>query len=363
MRPPVTTPEGAVVTKPALPTVYEAEPSPTCERVLATFHGKQPARMPVVIPPTPGLRAVATTTRTTRLEWSFQDLPDDCRPEVILVSVEDATNPNATPTTEQVPVDGETGSAEVSYPDFLGPPNVARASAMTRRGLRSRTVTVLIRRSDDVPADPPEPAPPVTAPAGAPISCSGPATVVSDPPGDVLTYAPGSPPAQVPAMSDVLKAIDVTRASMQIDGRTMCATLELANAPGDADFTVLLTLRDTSTSSCCASLHFRQTAGQLEVGFRSYADGVRGPLPVAGGGAAVRGRTLTITGTLPTPDRWEMAARRMPAPATVGWSLTTSWYESKYGPYYGDWLPAHDDVNEPVVRHRDGAIVRPAAAR
>jgi hypothetical protein len=130
---PVTTPSGAVVTLPALPTVYETDPSPTCERQLATFHdGKDPARRPVVIPPAPGLRAVAITKYTTRLEWSFRDLPADCRPVSVLVSVKNGSHPGATPTTERVRVDGTTGRTEISYPDFLPPPNVAIAS--TTRG-------------------------------------------------------------------------------------------------------------------------------------------------------------------------------------------------------------------------------------
>jgi hypothetical protein len=144
---PVTLPEGSVVTLPALPTVYETDPSPTCERVLATFHGANPTRKPIVIPPMPGLQAVAVTTHTTRIEWSFRDLPDDCRPDSILVSVKDGSNPRATPTTEQIPVEGSTGSAEVTYPDFLTPPNVALASAVTRDGVRGRTASVLIRQA------------------------------------------------------------------------------------------------------------------------------------------------------------------------------------------------------------------------
>lgn len=145
---PITTPSGAIVILPALPTVYESDPSPTCERELATYHdGSKPTRRPVVIPPMPGLQAVAITRHTTRLEWSFRDLPADCRPVVIRVSVDNGSDPGATPTTKEVRVRGLAGSAEITYPDFLPSPNVALASAYSEEGHRSRTVSVLIRRS------------------------------------------------------------------------------------------------------------------------------------------------------------------------------------------------------------------------
>ncbi len=151
-QPPITTANGAVVSLPALPTVYTTDPSPTCERVVATFHdGSQPARRPVVIPPAPGLQAAAITKRTTRLEWSFRDLPADCRPVAVLVSVRNGSDASATPTTKQVGVDDAKGSTEITYPDFFPPPDVAIASAYSRQGRSSRTVSVLIRRPANLP--------------------------------------------------------------------------------------------------------------------------------------------------------------------------------------------------------------------
>jgi hypothetical protein len=217
-QPPVKMPDGSVVRLPAPPTVYETDPSPTCEREFATFHdGSRPARRPIVIPPRVGLQALAITKRTTRLEWSFRALPADCRPVAVRVSVRNASDPRATPTTKQVPVRGLTGSAEISYPDFLPPPDVASASAYTLRGRRSRTVSVLIRRPANLPLDSPEPAP-VTARAGKPIACTGAERLATDPVGDILTYQPGSPPAQVRKLTPELSAIDMRRAAVRIDG-------------------------------------------------------------------------------------------------------------------------------------------------
>jgi hypothetical protein len=131
--------------RPDAPSRYKADPSPTCERELATFHdGSQPTRRPIVIPPAPGLRATAVSEHTTRLEWSFRDLPDECRPVALLLSV--VASRRSTPTNQRVNVSTLAGTTEITYPDFLPPPDVALASAYSHEGHRSRTVFVLIRR-------------------------------------------------------------------------------------------------------------------------------------------------------------------------------------------------------------------------
>jgi hypothetical protein len=363
-QPPVKMPDGSVVRLPAPPTVYETDPSPTCEREFATFHdGSRPTRRPVVIPPRVGLQALAISKRTTRLEWSFHALPADCRPVTVLVSVRNGSDPRATPTTKQVPVHGLTGSTEISYPDFLPPPDVASASAYSLQGRRSRTVSVLIRRPANLPLDSPEPPPPVTARAGKPIACTAAERVVTDPVGDILTYQPGSPPARVRELTPELSAIDIRRAAVRIDGRTICASFVFARPSGGVDIQLTLSLRDASTPSCCASLRFRRTAGRLEVGSDAYTEnGTRRELrPVTGAGAEVRDNRLVITGALPPPTAWPFATRRMPTAENIGWSVTTRYFAEKYGPYFGDWLPGHDAVNEPIIRHYDGATVRPNA--
>jgi hypothetical protein len=145
-QPAVTEASGAVVRRPVKPSEYEATPSATCERILATFHdGSKPTRRPIVIPPRPGLRARAISLREVELAWSFSELPRDCRPTKLLLSIVANDAPSATPTNLGVDVDAASGTARIEYPDFLPPPDVAMASAYTRAGHRSRLAQVLIR--------------------------------------------------------------------------------------------------------------------------------------------------------------------------------------------------------------------------
>lgn len=139
----VTEPSGALVSRPVKPTEYETQPSPSCER--------QPYRSAsgdglIIVPPRPGLTATAVSARTVEVSWWFEEVPKDCRPASMLVSIvaNDATS--ATPTTVSVPFTGKTGAITLEYPDFLPPPDVALASALMVRGERSRTAKVLIHR-------------------------------------------------------------------------------------------------------------------------------------------------------------------------------------------------------------------------
>jgi hypothetical protein len=348
-QPPVTTPNGAVVTKPALPTVYEVEPSPSCEGSYVTSRDGGQRR--VAIPPRPGLRAVAVTEHTTRLEWWFDELPSDCSPVRLYLSVEALTDVSATPWVERdVEVDGLSGSKEVTYPDFLPVPDVARASAYLPDGRRSRIATVLIERPANTPPDPPEPVPPVTAPAGGPVVCTSEPTIVKEAAGDVLTYSPGNPPKQVRRMTPALSGIDITRARIQIDGLTVCATFSLAEPPPDGDFQLSFNL-SSPPAACCGTLQFKRSAGRLEVG-RHFVDtnGVYRLEAVENAGASLQGRTLVITGTLPQPEE-------PPVARNLHWSVTTGYFPEKYGPYFGDWLPRHEAIDQPSIRHRDGSIV------
>jgi hypothetical protein len=146
-QPPVTTPGGAVVRRPVKPSAHTAVPSQACERVMATFHdGRRPFRRPIVIPPRPGLRAVAVSQREVEVEWSFRSLPEACRPAAVVVSVIANDDVRATPTNREVAVTARTGTTRIAYPDFLSAPDVAMASAVMRNGRSSRTARVLISR-------------------------------------------------------------------------------------------------------------------------------------------------------------------------------------------------------------------------
>jgi hypothetical protein len=126
-----------------LPTITEADPSPTCERMAVSGSERT-----VVIPPAPGLKAIAVSERTTRLEWSFDQLPEDCRPVSLVLAVNAYSSATATPTVEEVEVEGATtGALEITYADFLPPPDVAFAAVYSEQGLSSRTTRVLIVRS------------------------------------------------------------------------------------------------------------------------------------------------------------------------------------------------------------------------
>ena len=246
------------------------------------------------------MRATAVTRHTTQIEWWFDELPDDCS-SVRLYLVVDSVAERSTPWVERnVEVEGLSGSKEVTYPDFLPAPEIARATAyFPTSDLRGGTASVLIARPANTPSDPPDPIPPVTAPAGEPVTCTSKPTVVTEPAGDVLTYAPGDPPARVRKMTPALSRIDITRASVQIDGLTVCAAFTFAEPPTNDDFRVRLNL-SSPPADCCGSLQFQRTAGRLEVG-RHFVDanGVYQLVSVEDAGASLRERTLVITGTLP----------------------------------------------------------------
>lgn len=99
-----------------------------------------------MVPPRPGLSAKAVSARVVEVSWWFEDVPSDCRPAQMLVSIVANDASGATPTTVTVAYTGSTGAATLRYPDFLPPPDVALASAVMARGPRSRTAKVLIQR-------------------------------------------------------------------------------------------------------------------------------------------------------------------------------------------------------------------------
>ena len=132
----ITGPSGAETSKPLKPKILVAEPSQTCER--RSLKGS-PTQDFLVVPPRPGLKARAISERTIELTWWFEEVPDDCRPATMLLSIVANDAPGATPTTVPAAFTGANGAARITYPDFLPPPDVALASAVTLTGRRSGT--------------------------------------------------------------------------------------------------------------------------------------------------------------------------------------------------------------------------------
>jgi hypothetical protein len=143
---PVTEPNGAVVQRPLKPTSYAAAPARSCEWVGYSSGSRRPVQT-TLSPPAPGLRAVAATKRSAVLTFWFRTTPTDCRPVAVLVSILANDDLRATPLTRTVSLNGATrGTAVLTYPSFLAPPDVAMASSLTKNGRRSRVVKVLIKR-------------------------------------------------------------------------------------------------------------------------------------------------------------------------------------------------------------------------
>jgi hypothetical protein len=139
---------GAETTRPPKPSAYSVAPGKSCRRVGSVVHGgpENGKRVTILAPPRPGLRARALSARRIRLQWTFASLPRACRPLYLLGSVIANDFDRATPTNRQLKLAGTSGSLEITYPDVLPPPDVARASSYTAKGLRSSLARVLIER-------------------------------------------------------------------------------------------------------------------------------------------------------------------------------------------------------------------------
>jgi hypothetical protein len=128
---------------PLKPSATEAEAGTTCERMIVPSpQGPQE----LVFPPPPGLAAEATSDRDVLLTWSVGELPEACRPVHMLLSIVAFGNVRASPTVVEEPVKAASGTASVTYPDFLPLPDVAYAAVYSSDGRSSRTTSVLIRR-------------------------------------------------------------------------------------------------------------------------------------------------------------------------------------------------------------------------
>lgn len=128
---------------PMKPSATEVDAGATCERMIVPSpEGPQE----LVFPPPPGLTARATSDREVLLTWSVGEWPEDCRPVQMLMSIVAFGNSRASPTVVQEPVEAISGTARVTYPDFLPVPDAAYAAVYSSEGRSSRTTSVLIQR-------------------------------------------------------------------------------------------------------------------------------------------------------------------------------------------------------------------------
>ena len=95
-------------------------------------------------PPAPHLDVRAVSAHKVRFAWQFRSLPPTCRPASLLLTVLPGDN-RYTPYTEPVSVTAAKGTYVMKLPSFYVRSNTALASALTRKGLRSKVVRVAIR--------------------------------------------------------------------------------------------------------------------------------------------------------------------------------------------------------------------------
>jgi hypothetical protein len=144
--PPITTANGAVVWLPVPPRVYSTRPAASCEWVAYQPTRNKPPGGASLSPPAPGLKAVALSRRTVRIEYSFRTLPADCRPSFVTVGIVASRSAVATPWVEHFRIHGLSGTGTLTSSPYYPPPDVATATADMSNGLSSRPVKVLIRR-------------------------------------------------------------------------------------------------------------------------------------------------------------------------------------------------------------------------
>jgi hypothetical protein len=333
-----------------------AEPA-QCESSVATMSDGGLRR--IVRPAEPVTEGRLLSPHRVRVRWSVPQRPSACTATELEIAVR--LKPPLTIWKQSVKLSAErrSGSTVLEIPDFATPTAEGIAATLLPSGTRSSVHRFHVTRPLSLPPDPPAPALPVTAPAGAPVACSGQAVTISDSTNDVLAYAPGSPPAPT-RMTAALRRADITQAKVIIVGRKLCAWITFAQPPPVEDFHLSISLRDAHNTYCCTGLLFRRDRGEPEVGASNGQGTIKA---VKDAGAVVKGSTVVITGTFASPAQWNGRYRRLLPAQDVGWSITSAFYPRTYGPYYGDWLPRESPVNQPLIRQHDGATVTPLPRR
>lgn len=128
---------GATIIVPRMPTATATEPSRGC---VAVRHGQGSGM--VFIPPTPGLQA-RRTGQTVSVRYRLSGPLRRCNPERLLVTL-DVNDDGQPGITRSVPLRGKVGTLPLAIPRFFRFPDVAKISAVTRRGDRSGVAVVRI---------------------------------------------------------------------------------------------------------------------------------------------------------------------------------------------------------------------------
>lgn len=130
--------DGTVVVTPSAPKVTATRPEAGCKMI------ERPGERPVGIPPAPGISARRIAPRRFAIRYEFPQVDRSCRPAWVSVIVD--VNDDALPGARKVAsVSNRRGRIVFSVPAHAADADVARATAVARTGVPSRSTSVLIR--------------------------------------------------------------------------------------------------------------------------------------------------------------------------------------------------------------------------
>lgn len=131
-------PDGGVLRLPAKPTRTRANASPSCSR------GQDgDGSGTVLLPPTPGVRAVRTRPGRLLIQITFAALPRRCRPNRVRLSL-DVNDDPLSPATALFPLGRLRKPLAIDIPERVRDADVIRASSISANGASSESIAVLI---------------------------------------------------------------------------------------------------------------------------------------------------------------------------------------------------------------------------
>jgi hypothetical protein len=122
-------------------TAGSVAPGRACGATIAHFSTK-PYERTVVTPPQPGLSATQAGHRV-RLQWSFAQMPEKCRPVWLVLSLRDAASNTPAFTPDAFKTGSRQGTRYLTPPSFMKPV-WALARALDIHGMPSNLVRVRI---------------------------------------------------------------------------------------------------------------------------------------------------------------------------------------------------------------------------